>query len=111
MLTPEDIARYDNIFEKLKDQPTSLSGGCAKEKWAAFSLQPETMMKVWALADVMRRLVRRLRGGHVRKQRAVALCLNPSVIARSGHHSAPFFGNLPRRLLPGPVHGPLVVRV
>ena len=55
MLTPEDIARYDNIFEKLKDQPTSLSGGCAKEKWAAFSLQPETMMKVWALADVMRR--------------------------------------------------------
>ena len=35
MLTPDDIARYDNIFEKLKDQPTSLSGGCAKEKWAA----------------------------------------------------------------------------
>ena len=53
--TPDMIARYDNIFAQLKDQPTALSGGCAKERWAAFGLPGDVLLRIWSLADGTKR--------------------------------------------------------
>ena len=52
---PDELARYDNIFAYLKDQPNTLTGTCAKERWSAFGLSPEALLRVWALADATHR--------------------------------------------------------
>ena len=49
--TADEIARYDAIFMQMKDLPDALSGACAKEKWSGLALQPDVLMKIWALAD------------------------------------------------------------
>ena len=52
---PETLARYDAIFAQLKDAPDSFSGMCAKEKWVAFGLAGDQLLRVWALADQQKR--------------------------------------------------------
>lgn len=52
---PDALARYDQIFAQLKDSPDAFSGACAKDKWAAFGLSGEALLKVWALADQQKR--------------------------------------------------------
>lgn len=44
--------RYDVLFEQTKDMPIMLTGLRAKERWSAFGLDDETLMKIWALADL-----------------------------------------------------------
>ena len=51
MISAEQITRYDALFEQSKDQPTMMSGLRAKERWSAFGLDENLLMKIWGLAD------------------------------------------------------------
>lgn len=53
--TAELLQRYDSIFNQVKDQPTTLSGACARERWSAFGLPADTLLRVWSLSDSSRR--------------------------------------------------------
>ena len=51
----DEISRYDQIFNAVKDQPDTLSGGCAKSRWETFALPEDILMKIWTLSDQRRR--------------------------------------------------------
>ena len=50
--TTEELSRYDSIFHQIKDSSDALSGPCAKDRWSAFGLSGDTLLKVWAAADL-----------------------------------------------------------
>jgi hypothetical protein len=50
--TADEVTRYDAIFQQMKDMPDALSGACAKDKWSGLALQPDVLMKIWALSDM-----------------------------------------------------------